>query len=188
LDNAAVELRREQSNEQRADMRRISIEKVVVNCSLGESGAKLEKASKILQSLTNQSPRVCKAKKSIRTFGIHKGEPIGVMVTLRKQAAEDFLKRALRAVNNRIRGTSFDDNGGFSFGIEEHLDIPGTRYDPSLGTIGMDVTVCLHRPGSRVARRRRRRSKLGRRQRVSAEEAKAFLTQKLGVEIGEKQP
>ena len=184
MDNAAVELGRKQ----RADMRRISIGKVAVNCSLGESGVRLEKASKILESLTNQAPQVCRAKKSIRAFGVHKGEPIAVMVTLRKQAAEDFLKRALRAVNNRVRASSFDDNGSFSFGIGEHLDIPGTKYDPSLGTIGMDVTVCLDRPGSRVARRRRRRSKVGHRQKVSAEEAKAFVTQKLGVEIGEKQP
>ncbi|MFQ5911066.1 MAG: 50S ribosomal protein L5 [Thermoplasmata archaeon] len=183
MDNAAVEV----GQEQRADMRRILIRKVAVNCSLGESGVRVEKAGKILQSLTNQAPRTCRAKKTIRSFGIQKGEPIGVMVTLRKRSAEDFLKRALSAVNNRVRASSFDDNGGFSFGIDEHLDIPGTKYDPSLGIIGMDVTVCLDRPGSRVARRRRRRSKVGRGQKVTAEEARAFLTQNFGVEIWEKQ-
>lgn len=182
MDKAAVEA----GQGQKADMRRIIIRKVAVNCSLGETGVRVEKAGKILQSLTNQSPRACGAKKTIRSFGIQKGEPIGVMVTLRKRAAEDFLKRALSAVNNTVRASSFDDNGGFSFGIEEHLDIPGTKYDPALGIIGMDVTVCLDRPGSRVARRRRRRSRVGRRQKVTAEEAKAFMQQNFGVEVGEK--
>lgn len=183
MDNPGLEVRQEK----KADMRRIFIQKVIVNCSLGESGVRLEKASKILQSLTNQSTKIRKAKKTIRTFGIHKGEPMAVMVTLRKQVAEDFLKRALSAVNNRVRASSIGDSGTFSFGIEDHLDIPGTRYDPSLGIIGMDVTVCLDRPGSRVARRRRRRSKVGRRQKITAEEAKAFLTQNFGVEVWEKQ-
>ncbi|MDW7978034.1 MAG: 50S ribosomal protein L5, partial [Candidatus Caldarchaeum sp.] len=73
------------------------IEKVVVNCSVGEGGAKLEKAQKIVESIVGQKPEVRKAKKTVRGFGIHKGEPIAVRATLRKQAAYDFLKKALAA-------------------------------------------------------------------------------------------
>ncbi|MCX8203804.1 MAG: 50S ribosomal protein L5, partial [Nitrososphaeria archaeon] len=54
-------------------MRRLRVEKVVVNCSVGESGVRLERAAKIVESLTGQRPSVRKAKKTIKGFGIHKG-------------------------------------------------------------------------------------------------------------------
>ncbi len=164
-------------------MNKIRIEKVVVNCSIGESGAKLEKASKILEQLTNQKTIICKAKKTIRSFGIHKGEPIAIKVTLRKNKALDFLQKALKAIKNRIPKRSFDENGNVSFGISEHLDIPGTKYDPSLGIIGMDVCVSLSKPGKRVSLRKRARSNIGKRQRVSKEEAMKFFIENFNVEL-----
>uniref|UniRef100_A0A7C5QDH3 Large ribosomal subunit protein uL5 n=1 Tax=Caldiarchaeum subterraneum TaxID=311458 RepID=A0A7C5QDH3_CALS0 len=166
-------------------MQRPRIEKVVVNCSVGEGGARLEKALKILESLLGQKPEVRKAKKTIRGFGIHRGEPIALRATLRKQAALDFLKRALAAVNNSLKASSFDELGNVSFGIKEHLEIPGTRYDPELGIIGMDVTVHVTKPGYRVATRRYRRAKIGKRQRVSREEAMEFI-KSLGVTVVEE--
>nr|BAJ49317.1 large subunit ribosomal protein L5 [Candidatus Caldarchaeum subterraneum] len=174
MDNASVEL-----------LRRPRIEKVVVNCAVGEGGARLERAQKILESLVNQKPEVRKARKTIRGFGIHKGEPIALRVTLRKAAAEEFLRKALAAVNNRIKKSSIDSMGSFSFGIKEHLDIPGTRYNPELGIIGMDVTVHLVKPGYRVSKRAYRRSKIGMGQRVSVDEAIEFLRQ-MGVEVVEE--
>ncbi|MEM0349436.1 MAG: 50S ribosomal protein L5 [Candidatus Caldarchaeum sp.] len=161
------------------------IEKVVVNCAVGEGGARLERAQKILESLVNQKPEVRKARKTIRGFGIHKGEPIALRVTLRKAAAEEFLKKALMAVNNRIKKSSIDNMGSFSFGIKEHLDIPGTRYNPELGIIGMDVTVHLTKPGYRVSKRAYRRARVGVRQRVTVEEAVEFLRE-MGVEVVEE--
>ncbi|MDW8083748.1 MAG: 50S ribosomal protein L5 [Candidatus Caldarchaeum sp.] len=161
------------------------IEKVVVNCSIGEGGAKLEKAQKIIESITGQKPEIRKAKKTIRGFGIHRGEPIAIRVTLRKQAAEDFLRKALAAVNNKIKRSSIDTNGNVSFGIKEHLDIPGTRYNPELGIVGMDVTVHLSKPGYRVAKRAYRPSKIGSKQRVSSEETIEFL-RSFGVEVIEE--
>jgi large subunit ribosomal protein L5 len=161
----------------------IKIEKVVVNCSIGESGVKLEKASKIIEQLTNQKPILCKARKTIRSFGIHKGEPIAVKVTLRKNKAYDFLQKALKAIKNKIPKDSFDENGNVSFGISEHLDIPGTKYDPSLGIIGMDVCVSLCKPGKRISLRKRARSKVGKRQRVTKEEAMKFFIETFNVEL-----
>ncbi|HDJ25897.1 MAG TPA: 50S ribosomal protein L5, partial [Candidatus Bathyarchaeota archaeon] len=102
------------------------IEKVVVNCCVGRSGEPLEKAMKIIQELTGQKPCVRKAKKTIRQFGIRKGEPIACVVTLRKEKALEFLKRALAAVENKVKASSFDEHGNFSFGIKEHIEIPGT--------------------------------------------------------------
>ncbi|MEM4573048.1 MAG: 50S ribosomal protein L5 [Candidatus Caldarchaeum sp.] len=161
------------------------IEKVVVNCCVGEGGAKLEKAQKIIESLVGQVPEVRKARKTIRGFGIHRGEPIAIRVTLRKQLAEEFLRKVLAAVNNRVKKSSIDKDGNISFGIKEHLDIPGTRYNPELGIIGMDVTVHLSKPGYRVRKRAYRPSKVGRRQMVSVYEAVEFL-KNLGVEVVEE--
>jgi large subunit ribosomal protein L5 len=156
-------------------MQRPRIEKVVVNCSVGESGAKLEKAKKIIESIVGQTAEVRKARKTIRGFGIHKGEPIALRVTLRKKAALEFLTKALAAVGNKIKLSSFDEHGNVSFGIKEHLEIPGTKYDPELGIIGMDVTAHITKPGYRVRTRSRKRSKLGGRQRVTREEAVEFM-------------
>jgi len=163
--------------------RRIRISKVVVNSSIGEAAARLEKASKILEELTGQKPSLRRAKKTIRGFGIHRGEPIAVMVTLRGKKAIEFLKNALAAVGNKIKESSFDEYGNFSFGIKEHLDIPGTKYNPEVGIIGMDIIVNVDRPGRRVELRRIKRSKMGRKHRVTKEEAIEFIRREFNVEI-----
>lgn len=159
------------------------IEKVIVNMSVGKSGEPLEKASKVLEQLTGQKPCKRKAKKSIRDFGIRKGEPIACMVTLRDEKAKEFLKRALQAVENRLSKTHFDRYGNVSFGIKEHIDIPGTKYVPELGIHGMDVSVAISRPGQRVKRRHRANSRVGIKHRLSPEEAVTFVQDEFGIEI-----
>lgn len=159
------------------------IEKVTVNISVGKSGEPLEKASKILEELTGQRPYKRKAKKTIRDFGIRKGEPIACVVTLRKERAVEFLKKALEAIDNRLPKERFDKFGNFSFGIKEHIEIPGTKYVPELGIYGMDVCVTLGRLGYRVKRRRRARSKVGNRHLLTPEEAMLFMKERFGVEI-----
>ena len=159
------------------------IGKVVVNICVGRSGEPLEKAVRILEELTGQKPSIRRAKKTIRAFGIRRKEPIACMVTLRGERAEEFLRKALEAVGNRIPLRSFDEHGNFAFGIREHIDIPGVKYDPDLGIVGMDVIVNIERPGYRVARRRRAKSKIGRGHRVSREEAVEFIRSRFGVEV-----
>ncbi|MEM1517971.1 MAG: 50S ribosomal protein L5 [Nitrososphaerota archaeon] len=163
--------------------RRIRISKVIINSSLGAAAARLEKASKILEELTGQKPSLRRAKKTIRGFGIHKGEPIAVMVTLRGEKAIEFLKNALAAVGNKLKESSFDEYGNFAFGIKEHLDIPGTKYNPEVGIIGMDVIVNVDRPGRRVELRRIKRSKIGRNHRITKEESIEFIQKEFNVEI-----
>jgi len=159
------------------------IEKLVVNMSVGKSGEPLEKATKVLEQLTGQKPCKRKAKKTVRDFGIRKGEPIACMVTLRDEKAKEFLKRALQAVENKLSKTHFDQYGNVSFGIKEHIDIPGTRYVPELGIHGMDVSVTLSRPGQRVKRRHRAKSTVGVKHRLSPEEAIAFVQDEFGIEV-----
>ena len=82
-------------------MREIKIEKITVNIGCGESGEKLEKAKKLLSILTNKKIVVTNTNDRT-TFGMAKGRPIGCKITLRGKDADEFLKRALEAVDKRI--------------------------------------------------------------------------------------
>ena len=159
------------------------IEKVVVHICVGGDWDRLQKAVKLLEQLTGQKPIIRRAKKTIKAFGISRKQPISTLVTLRGEKALTFLKKALSAVGNKIKSSSFDDRGNFAFGIKEHLMIPGTKYDPEIGVFGMDVIVHLAKPGLRVKLRKYRRSKLGKRAIVNREEAINFVKNVLGVEV-----
>lgn len=168
---------------QETPMIKPKILKVTVNISVGKSGEPLEKASKVLEQLTGQRPIKRKAKKTIRDFGIRKNEPIACLVTLRKEKAAEFLTKALQAVDNKISKDCFDRNGNLSFGIKEHIEIPGTKYVPELGIFGMDISVSLGRAGYRVKERRQTKSKIGRSHLLTPEEAIVFVKDTLAVEI-----
>jgi large subunit ribosomal protein L5 len=164
-------------------MLRPRIEKVVVNLNVGKSGEPLEKASRVLKELTGQAPVKRNAKNTIRDFGIRKGEPIACTVTLRKQGAIDFLKKVLPVVDNKISRSSFDMQGNFAFGLKEHIEIAGVKYDPDVGIFGMDVCVAVNRPGQRVKIRRKQKTRVGRAHVLTPEESVVFIRQTLGVEI-----
>jgi large subunit ribosomal protein L5 len=159
------------------------IEKVVVNISVGKSGEPLERAVRVLKEITGQTPCKRKAKDSIRDFGIRKGESIACIVTLRGNEAVEFLKKALPVVDNKITAKSFDGQGNFSFGIKEHIELPGVRYDPDIGIFGMDVCVSVTRPGYRVKNRRYGRAKVGPRHVLTPEESMSYIKDTLGVEV-----
>lgn len=160
------------------------IAKVTVNIGVGGASERLEKAVKLLEQLTGQEPSIRRARKTIREFGISRKQPIAAVVTLRGQNALEFLRRALYAVNNTLKLSSFDEYGNVSFGIKEHLLLPGVRYDPEIGIFGMDVALTFERPGFRVMRRRRRRvSSIPRRHRVKKEESILLLEILFGVRI-----
>jgi large subunit ribosomal protein L5 len=159
------------------------IEKVVVNMSVGKSGEQLENAARVLKDLTGQNPCKRKARKTVRDFGIRKGEPIACIVTLRKQRATEFLKEALAVLDNKISKNCFDKHGNFSFGIKEHIELPGVKYDPDIGIFGMDVCVSLSRPGYNVKNRRIKKTKVGAKHILALEEAKVFVKDTLGIEL-----
>lgn len=159
------------------------IDKVVVNLNIGKSGEPLERASKVLKELTNQTPVKKQARKTIRDFGIRKGESIACVVTLRKQAAIDFLKKVLPVIDNQISRSSFDKRGNFAFGVKEHIEIAGVKYDPDVGIFGMDVCVSVNRPGYRVRNRRKQKTHVGSKHLLTPEESIVFVRQSLGVEI-----
>jgi len=166
-------------------MREVRVEKVTLNIGVGEGGEKLSKAETLLERLTGQKPARTMAKKTIREFGMRKGEPVGVKVTLRGKRAEEMLPKLLQAVDNRLSSSCFDGHGNFSFGIKEYIDLPGVRYDPEIGMFGMDVCVTLERPGYRVKRRKRQPRRIPSSHALTREEAIKFVTEKWGVTVVE---
>lgn len=164
-------------------MRRPHISKVTVNIGVGEGGEKLAKAEGVLQKLTEQKPVKTLAKITNPTFGIRKGLPIGCMVTLRGEKSEKFLKKTLEAVEYVIRESSFDNTGNVSFGVKEHIDIPGIKYDPNVGIFGMDVCVTIERPGYRIKRRRLERTPVSKHHRVTKEDAIGFVEERYGIKV-----
>ncbi len=163
-------------------MRSIKIEKVVVNICPGKPGDPLEKAKQVLTMLTGMKPAERRARKTIKEFGVRRREAIAAVVTLRGSKAEEFLSKAFKAIGGRVKASSFQD-GVFSFGVKEHIQFPGVKYDPKIGVFGMDVCVKLCRPGFRVMYRRRRRSKIGSSHRITKEEAISFIRSKFGLEV-----
>ena len=164
-------------------MREIRIEKVVLNIGCGGDLQKIERAEKLLKKITGREKVLITKSRKRSTFGIAKGKPIGVKVTLRKKDAEEFLKRAFSAIDNRLKASFFDEEGNFSFGIKEYIDLPGIKYDPSIGMLGLDVCVTLERPGFRIKRRKIQRRKIPKEHRISKKEAMEWVKKKFGVEI-----
>lgn len=125
-------------------------EKVVVNMGTGEAprDAKvLEGAIKDLTTITGQKPAMRRARKSIATFKIREGMPLGAAVTMRGDRMWDFLDRLLSIVLPRIRDfrglnpRSFDGSGNYSFGLTEQLVFPEIDYDDIDAPRGMDITI-----------------------------------------------
>ncbi|RDE16414.1 MAG: 50S ribosomal protein L5 [Candidatus Thorarchaeota archaeon] len=167
-------------------MREPFVSKVVVDiCTSG--GEELNRANTILEQLTGQTPIQSKAHQTIRDFGIRKKDPIAVRVTLRHGRADEFLRRAMKAKDNVLLLKNWDEDGNFAFGISEHIDIPDVKYDPALGVQGMNITVCVERPGYRIKRRRRQKAKVPYRHRMTPEESMVFVKSKFGIEILEKE-
>lgn len=151
------------------------LEKVTINYSGGPDATKLERARKILESIFKRKPAQVRARKTVHVWGVRKGRAHGWKITLRGEEAYQWLKTLLKVVDYTIYEKQLDNHGNFSFGIKEHIDIPGVKYVPELGTIGFDVTVTFYRNGYRVARRRLRKSKIPEKHRVKKEDVILFL-------------
>ncbi|EPA04941.1 50S ribosomal protein L5 [Candidatus Nitrosarchaeum limnium] len=164
-------------------MKKISLEKVVLNMGLGKSGDIIIVAKKALDHISGKKSCARNAKETQREWGVRQGEPIGVAVTVRGDDARELLKRLLDAKGNQINGRSFDDFGNFSFGIKEHIDIPGVKYDPQVGILGLGISVTLTRPGYGIRKRSKHKASVGKNHIISNQEAKDYLVKEFGVTI-----
>lgn len=164
------------------NMRDIKIEKVVLNICAGAEQEPVKKAKILLTTIAGMNAVETKAKKRIATWKIRPGLPIGAKVTRRGKEAEELLARLLASLGNILPKKAFSANG-FSFGIKEYIDIPGVKYDPKVGIIGLDVCVSLARPGYRVKLRKIKTKRLPKKHSISKEESAEFAEKKLGVKI-----
>lgn len=124
--------------------------KVVVNVGLGEAlqNAKaLDAAARDISLITGQKPIITRAKKSIATFRLRAGNPIGVKVTLRGKRMYDFLDRLFNIALPRVRDfrgvspDSFDGRGSYTLGLREQLVWPEIHYDSIDKVRGMEITI-----------------------------------------------
>jgi|SRR3989344_2795937 len=162
-------------------MKEIRIEKVTLNIGIGEAGNKLEKAMKLLQTLTDQKPVPTVTKKRIPTWGVRPGMTIGVKVTVRKNK-DDIAGKMLKAVGNKLSLKKIG-NGEFSFGIPEYIEIPGAKYDMDIGIIGLGVMITLERKGFRIKKRMIKKGKIPKRHLITKEETVDFLKTKFDMKI-----
>lgn len=163
-------------------MRSIRIEKVVLNVGCGDDQQKIERAKKLLELLTGRKPVVTKSKRR-STFGVAKGKPIGVKVTLRKKKAEEFFNLVLQAVEKKIRDPQLDKDGNINIGLKEYIDLPGVRYSHDVGMLGLGVSVALERAGYRIKRRRIQQRIIPTKHKINKEEAINWLKEKFGVQF-----
>ncbi len=126
------------------------IEKIVLNMGLGEAVQNpkvVDQAAEELSRLSGQKAVVTRAKKSIATFKLRQGMPIGARVTLRHERMYDFLSKLINVALPRVRdfrGVSakgFDGRGNFSMGITEHIIFPEIDYDKIEKIRGLNVTI-----------------------------------------------
>jgi large subunit ribosomal protein L5 len=126
------------------------IEKIVVNMGLGEAiqNAKIiDEAVEEIIAITGQRPVVTRARKSIATFKLREGVPIGVKVTLRRHNMWQFLGRLIHVALPRVRDfkgispKSFDGRGNYSLGVKEQIIFPEIDYDKISKIRGMNITI-----------------------------------------------
>ncbi len=128
-----------------------ALDKIVVNMGVGEAVADSKKVTAALADLAKiagQKPAMTRARKSIATFKVREGMPIGGKVTLRRDRMYEFLDRLINVALPRVRdfrglnGKSFDGRGNYAMGIKEHIVFPEINYDEVEEMWGMDVIVC----------------------------------------------
>jgi large subunit ribosomal protein L5 len=126
------------------------IEKIVLNMGVGEATQdkkKVDKAAEEMALIAGQKPVVTKAKKSVATFKLREGMPIGCKVTLRRERMYEFLDRLITVALPRVRDfrglnpKSFDGRGNYAMGLKEQIIFPEINYDKIDSVRGMDVII-----------------------------------------------
>jgi len=165
------------------NMKNIKVEKVTLNIGAGKDQARLEKGIMLLKAITNTTPIKTITSKRIQEWGLRPGLPIGCKLTLRKANIIKILPRLLEAVENKLMERQFDQNGNIAFGIHEYIEIPGVKYDPKIGIMGLEVCVTLERPGFRIKRRKLLQRKIPLRHRISKQEAIDFMASNFNTKV-----
>jgi len=133
------------------DMMIPKLDKIVINIGCGEAVADSKKIKSVvaeLAKISGQKPVTTVAKKSIATFKLREGMPIGAKVTLRKAQMYEFLDRLVNVALPRVRDfrgvspKSFDGRGNYAMGLKEQIVFPEINYDDVADVRGMDIVIC----------------------------------------------
>jgi large subunit ribosomal protein L5 len=128
-----------------------AIQKIVINMGIGEGvndRKKVDQAAADLALIAGQKAVITSARKSIATYKLRAGQPIGCKVTLRKARMYEFVDRLVNIALPRVRDfrglnpKSFDGRGNYTIGIKEHIIFPEIDYDKATDVWGLDITVC----------------------------------------------
>jgi large subunit ribosomal protein L5 len=126
------------------------IEKIVINMGVGEATQdkkKVEVAAAEMMAIAGQKPVICRARKSVASFKLREGMPIGCKVTLRRDRMYEFLDRLITVALPRVkdfRGVnpkSFDGRGNYAMGLKEQIVFPEISYDKIDKIRGMDIII-----------------------------------------------
>ncbi len=167
-------------------MKEIRIEKVTLNIGAGKEQTVVEKGLKLLSSLTGVKAVKTLSKKRIPGWGIRVGLPIGCKTTIRN-GADKLITRTLSAVDNTLSEGNFDDFGNVSFGVPEYIDISDAKYEPEIGMMGLQVCITLERRGFRVSKRKISKRKVGKKHKITKEEAIGFMKTKFNLKLKEEE-
>ena len=127
------------------------LDKVVLNIGVGEAvndSKKVDSALRDMEAIAGQKPIIIRARKSVATFKLREGMPIGVKVTLRRERMYEFVDRLVNIALPRVRdfrglsSKSFDGRGNYAMGIQEQIIFPEIDYDSVDEFRGMDIVVC----------------------------------------------
>ena len=127
------------------------LDKIVLNMGVGEAvndRKKVDLAAADLAMIAGQKPVITHARKSIATYKLREGQPIGCKVTLRRRRMYEFLDRLVNIALPRVRDfrglnpKSFDGRGNYTLGIKEHIIFPEIDYDKTESVLGMDIVIC----------------------------------------------
>ena len=137
------------------------ITKITINMGVGEALADkkiLDHAVSDMTAITGQKPQVCLSRKSVASFKIRDGYPIGCKVTLRRERMYEFLDRLVGIAIPRVRDfrglnpKSFDGRGNYSMGVKEQIIFPEVDYDKIDAIRGMDITITTNAKDDREGR------------------------------------
>lgn len=156
-----------------------------MNVGAGKELPKLDKGLKLLKNITGVKPVKTFTNKRIPEWGIRPGLPVGCKVTIRKAKARELLIKLLNAKDNTLKKRQFDDNGNIAFGIPEYIDIPSIEYDVKIGIMGLEVCVSLERRGYRIKKRAHRKGKIGKKQKITKEDALKFMEDEFKIKFEE---
>jgi large subunit ribosomal protein L5 len=166
-------------------MKQIRIEKITLNVGAGTNPDKLKKGMKVIKNMTGLEPVKTVSDKRIPGWGVRPGLPIGCKLTLRGKSAYDLTARLIKAKDNILKKSFFDNKGNLSFGIHEYIDVPDLNYDPEIGIMGFQASISLSRPGYRVKNRKKLTRKVGKNHQITKEEGIKYFQENFKVKVEE---